>query len=122
MKIPHSFLFFPAIFILSLAACASAPSIETFFIDAGVQQYFIYPSEMRGRGCTAMVDFTYRSSNEYIVCNITISTAEGVSRDYADLAFLLDGGKTIPLQGVELISMNRLGKEIRLGCRLPTVG
>lgn len=119
MKARSSFVSLSALLLLSFASCASGPSIETFFVDSGVQQYFVYPSEMRGQGCKAMVDFTYRTSNDYVVCNLSISAVEGVSRDYADLVFALDNAQTVAMKDVGLIVMNRLEKEIRLSCHMP---
>lgn len=104
--------------LLSLASCASGPAIQTFFVDAGVQQYFIYPSELRGRGCEAIADFTYRSSENFVVCNVSISTADGVSRDCSGLTFALDGGRTAVVGDPEILAINRREKEIRLSGRL----
>jgi hypothetical protein len=113
------FFFVPLSLFLSLAACASRPNIQTFFIDSGVQQYFIYPSEMRGAGCKVLIDFTYRTSSEFVTCNYTISASDGVSRSYSDLAFVLEDGKILPLNDTELIVIDKSAKELRLSSRLP---
>jgi hypothetical protein len=119
MKAKFSFVSLAALLFLSFAACASRPNIQTFFIDSGVQQYFIYPSEMRGAGCKVLIDFTYRSSGEFVICNYTISASDGVSRAYSDLAFVLEDGKTVPLNDTELIVIDKNAKELRLSSRLP---
>jgi hypothetical protein len=118
MKASMRFGAIAAVLALALLSCVSRPLISTFFIDTGVEQYFVHPSKMSSSNCTVSLDFTFRSSNDYVVCNFTVSTKPGVTKDYSDFSFVLGDGKTIALTDIETISTNITANEVRISSRL----
>ncbi len=106
--------------VLVLASCAShKPSIQTFYVDDNVQQYFIMPSSLKGPGCTVLMDFTYRAASATATINYTISAAKGVNRDYTALRFILGNGSEVAMGDTVVLMLNKGEKRMRLSSKLP---
>jgi hypothetical protein len=118
MKRIQTLLLVPSLLALICLSCASDPHIESYYIEKGVQQYFIRPSEMKANGCRVSIDFTYRSSNEYSVCNFTVTTDSEISPDPRNVFFLLSDGSKIELQDLEVLFIQRTKKQARFTVRI----
>jgi hypothetical protein len=118
MKRIHPLYFVTLSSLFICFSCVSDPHIESYYIENGVQQYFIRPSEMKGIGCRVSIDFTYRSSNDYSVCNFTVSTDSEVFPDPGKVFFSLSDGSRVDLQNIEVLFVQKTKKQARFSVRI----
>ncbi len=88
-----------------MASCATTPRVETFFVGAGVEQYFIQLPELRLNATRVKIDFTLRnvlSNSNPIVCNFSVRNSKRML-PRVDNAFFTIAKERADLEDVSLL-------------------
>jgi hypothetical protein len=116
MKRPQIFPF-SVVFLTVFASCASAPEIKTYFVEAGVVQYFLPPTEWKAKDSSrlkARLDITYRTGTD-TPATINISFIDTKRHPQRVSSVSLEGeGVYYPLEDIFPLFYNPETHELRI--------
>ncbi len=126
MKILKKILFFVVLF--SMFSCVTSKfngkkgakkSYEVFFINQGVLQYFVKPTEFKANEEMVMIDFTFRDTLAYtsfVTVNYSIFSSQVIKQ--VDSAFFVVDNKRIKLENCTrfFIDLHKNTYQIRNSC------
>ncbi|MDR0473934.1 MAG: hypothetical protein LBH43_09740 [Treponema sp.] len=114
--------------LLVLSACTTAPSLKSYFVDAGVIQFFLSPTEWRVKDSRmyAKLDITYRTGTDTpVAVNISFF---GEKAPPSKITFLSLNGNDIdyPLNTITVLYHDIEKREVRISSKgdhdnLPTL-
>lgn len=104
----------PVLFVF--AACATPPSLVSYFVASGVMQYFLPPTKWAAQGsnASAQVDITYRTGTDTpATVNISFFGEKSIPRRITSVSF---NGKGIdyPLDNITVLYPDPDKREIRV--------
>ena len=107
-------LFFPVLFVL--AACAATPSLVSYFVETGVVQHFIPPTDWKaqGSGARARLDITYRTNTaDPATINISFFGEKTIPRRISSAALRGDGAE-YTLRNIVILYPDPDKRELRI--------
>jgi hypothetical protein len=108
----------PALLILLLlSACMTAQKVISYYVDKGVMQYYLVPSDLKGTDAKVSVDFTIRMEKDVkkpAICNFTIQGSKEIPRMITRARFhLVDINEYVDLNGIDVLYIEKARNEIR---------
>lgn len=116
----YKYYYIGAIAFLVFMSCA-AFTVDSFYIEENVIQYYIRASTFRSSAGTARVDFTYRSyasKDSNTTCNFFLASALGLRAKVASACFVVNQTKHIELSDLKMLFFNNAEKSIRYTSKL----
>jgi hypothetical protein len=102
--------------LLVFAACATAPSLTSYFVTTGVMQYFLPPTEWAAQGSRskACLDITYRTGTDTpATVNISFFGEKSIPRSIISVS-LNGSGVDYPLDNITVLYPNPDERELRI--------
>ena len=101
-----------------LAACVGAPRIMSYYVDRGVMQYYLMPTDLVGKDSTVSMDFTIRvgaAASAPATCNFTLSAPHGLPRGIQRARLALnDRGREIELHDIGVLYVENAAHRLRI--------
>lgn len=96
--------------VILFTSCASAPRIETYILDATVQQDFIRPSGLKNAILDSEMDFTVKTDKSEIirvVVNFSLLKGKEALLGMEQASFVFDNNEVIPLSDIVPLFIDR---------------
>jgi len=108
----------PILFIFT--ACSTAPSMISYFVDTGIMQYFLPPTDWAAQGAGAKVqerarlDITHRTNTDTpVTVNISFFGKKSIPRKMTSIT--LSGNDTVcPLENIVVLYPDPEKRELRV--------
>jgi len=117
------FVTIPLLFLL-IGGCAHR-TIDEFFIDNNVLQYYIRAAKFSYKHIKASIDFTYRNyedSNTMVRCNFTIFNTLKNIKQIDNAYFMIDDTTRVETDSIVQMFAERAYTRIRYTSRIPVDG
>jgi hypothetical protein len=91
-------------------SCATTPEIETYILNATVQQNFIRPSIMKNASLLTEIDFTIRNEKDEItkvVVNFSIRKSKAALEPLEQASFILDNNEIVQFSEITPLFIDR---------------
>ena len=106
----------PVLLVFMACTTAPAPSLVSFFIETGVMQYFLPPTDWvaQGSGTKARLDITYRTGTDTpATVNISFFGKKSIPRRITSIAF--KGNSIVyPLENIVVLYPEPEKRELRV--------
>ena len=103
---------------LFLFSCMGAPRVMSYYVDRGVMQYYLMPTELAGKDATVSMDFTIRVDSAGVApatCNFTLTAPHGLPRSLNSARLvLLDRGRAVELRDPGVLYVENATHRLRI--------